>query len=154
MLKQTSLCSVNTFLPLKHYKQLLQKYFLFLFFLLWNINLSKSLMYTQWLVFISYKQQIHWVFKILIWNVDWKSQLVFVTVLIDANTVLFFNFATIFFLHRKFNPIIITIINKLFIILWNYFWMYFWRIKMPNMTPKKTLLIVIFDIDLSFFWTF
>ena len=39
------LCSVNTFLLLKYCKQLLKKYFLFLLFFLWNINLSKSLIY-------------------------------------------------------------------------------------------------------------
>ena len=44
MLKETSLCSVNTFLLLKHCKQFLQ-YFLISFFVLWNINLSKFLLH-------------------------------------------------------------------------------------------------------------
>ena len=46
MLKQTTLYYVSTFLLLKRCKQLSQKYFLFLLFVLWNINLSKSLIYT------------------------------------------------------------------------------------------------------------
>ena len=44
--EQSFLCSKRTFSPLKHCKQLLQKYFLFLFLVLLNINLLKSLIYT------------------------------------------------------------------------------------------------------------
>ena len=47
MLRQTFLCFINTFLLLKHFNQFLQKYLLFLFFVFQNINLSKSLIYTQ-----------------------------------------------------------------------------------------------------------
>ena len=159
MFKQTFLCSVSTFLLLKHCKQLLQKYFLFLFFVLWNINLLKSLIKSlMWLVFISYRQQIHWVFKSLILNVDWKNLPTFITKHINANIVLRFNFTKIFFSHRKLNSNMIKIISKFFAILpslptfavlhhchfaiiskffaiCNSFRMYFYWINMPNMTP-------------------
>ena len=89
----------------------------------------------MWLVFINYKQQIQRVFKFLIWNVNWRNQLVFITKHVNANTVLLFNLAKIFFLHRRFNPIIIKIIIKFFISPCDSFWMYFYGINMPNMTP-------------------
>ena len=92
-------------------------------------------MHITWLVFISYMQQIHRVFKFLIWDVKWKSQFVFITKHVNANIVLFFNLGKIFFSHRKFNSILIKIINKLFVILCNSFRMYFYWINMPNMTP-------------------
>ena len=41
--EQTFLCSVNTFLLLKYCNQLAKLFFIFIF---WNMNLSKSLMYT------------------------------------------------------------------------------------------------------------
>ena len=92
---------------------------------------------------ISYKQQIHRVFKFLIWNVNWKNQLIFITKHVNANIVLFFNLAKIFFSHRKkLNSMTIKIINKVFIFPCNSFWMYFCRINMPNMT----FLIIIFDV--------
>ena len=34
-----------------------------------------------------------------------------------------------------------------FIILRDSFWMYFYWINMPNMTQKKTFLIVVFNVD-------
>ena len=58
---------------------------------------------------IKYKQQIHRVFKFLIWNGTWKSQPIFVTKHFNANVVFSFNPAIIFFLQRK-----ISIIMKLF----------------------------------------
>ena len=103
--------------------------------------------HVMWFISIKYLQQIHWIFTFLIWNVDWKSQLVFITIPIHSNAVLFLNLAKIFFLHRKSNPIIIKIVNKLFVVLCNSFWMYFYGIIMPNMAPKKKCLIVIFDAD-------
>ena len=96
---------------------------------------------------INYKQQIYRVFKYLIWNVNWKCQFVFITKHVNANIVLFFNLAKIFFSHRKPNPIIIKIINKFFTLPCNSFWMYFYRINMPNMTLKKTFLIVFVVVD-------
>ena len=42
--KQISLCSTKIISLLKHLKQYLQKHFLFLFFVLLNVNLLKSLM--------------------------------------------------------------------------------------------------------------
>ena len=99
------------------------------------VNLS-STQTTQKLVFISYKQQqVRRVFKFLIWNINWKSQFVFITIYINANNVLFFSLAKIFFSYRETNPIIIKIISQLFIILCNSLWMYIYRIDMPNMTP-------------------
>ena len=94
---------------------------------------------------INYKQQIHRVFKFLIWNVNWKSQFVFITKHVNANVVLFLNLAKTFFSHRKFNSIIIKIINKIFIFFCDSFWMYFYRINMPYMTPYKIFLIVILN---------
>ena len=143
MIKQTSFCSVNTFLLLK---QLLQNFFLFSFFVLRNINLSKSLMHT-WCD--SYR-----VFKFLIWNEDWKNQLILITKHINANVVFCFNFAKILFSHRKFNSIIIKITHKLFIRFLILSGCIFRRLRCVNMKPKITLLIVIFDLDKSFFWTF
>ena len=58
-----------------------------------------------WLVFINYKQQIYRIFKFLIWNVDWKSQLVLIAKHINTNIVLRFNLAKILFSHRKSNSI-------------------------------------------------
>ena len=86
------------------------------------------------------KQQTHRVFKILIWNINWKTQLVFITIHINPNTFFHFNLAKIFFSYRKLNSIIIKIINKYFIFSRNSFLMYFCWIKMSNMTPKKRFL--------------
>ena len=143
MLKQTSLCFINTYLLPKHCTQLLQKYFLFLFFVSWNCFVKHESVkifnvHIMWLVFINHKQQIHGNFKLLIWNVDWKGLLVLVTKNFNANIVFLFNFIKIFFLHRKFHSIIIKIINKFFIHLCNFFWTYFYGINIPNMTSKKT----------------
>ena len=102
--------------------------------------------HVMWLVSISYKQKIHWVFKFLIWKVNWKNQFIFITIHINANFFCLV-FTKIFFIYRKFDSIIIKTINKLIISLCNSFWMYFYGIKMPNMTPKKTVFIVIFDVD-------
>ena len=74
--------------------------------------------HVMWLVFISYKQQIHRVFKFLIRNANWKSQLVFITKHIDTNVVFCFNLPKIFFSHTKLNPSIIKIISKLVISLY------------------------------------
>ena len=101
----------------------------------------------MWLVFINYKQQVHWIFEILIRNVHWKSQLIFIAKYIDTNVIFRVNFTKIFFWYRKCNFSVIKIINKLFIFLRNSFWMYFYWINMPNLTPKETFLMVIFDVD-------
>ena len=147
MLKQTFLCSVNTFLLLKTMQATLAKV-LFVFILCFVKNTSARIfdIHIMWLVFINYKKQIHRVFKFLIWNVDWKNELIFVTKYVNANVAFCFNLAKIFFSHRKLNPTIIKIISKLFIILYNYFWICFYGIKIPKMTPLKTFLIVIFDV--------
>ena len=71
----------------------------------------------------------------------------FITKKIDANVAFRFNFTKIVFQHRKFNSIIVKIVNKLLIFLRNSFWMYFYWINMLYMTTKKALLIVIFDAD-------
>ena len=86
-------------------------------------------------IFISYEQQIHWIFKFLILDMNGKSQLIFITIHINANILFRFNLAKIFFSHRKSNSIIIKIIIKFFIFLCNSFWMYFCSIYMINMTP-------------------
>ena len=148
MLKQISLCSVNTFLLLKQCKKTLAK-LLFVFILCFVKHKSVKIfdIHIMWLVFVSYKQQVYRVFKFLIWNVNWKSQLVFITIHINANVAFLFNLAKIFLSHRELNPVIIKIISKLFIGLSNSFWMSFYGINMPNMKPKKTFLIVTFDVD-------
>ena len=139
------MCTINaktyffmfyTFLLLKHCKQLLQKYF-FVFILCFVKHKSVKIfdIHIMWLVFINYKQQIHRVFKFLIWNVNGKSQFVFITIHINANIILFSILLKSFFSHSKFNSIIIKIISKFFIFPCNSFWMYFYRINMPNMTP-------------------
>ena len=66
---------------------------------------------------------------------------------INANIVLLFNLAKIFFLHRELNLIIIEITHYFFILWRNSFWIYFYKINMSDMTPEKTLLIVIFGVD-------
>ena len=109
--------------------------FLFLLFVLWDVNLIVFNIHIMWPVFINCKQEIYRVFKYLIWNVNWKSQFVVIIKHINANIVLSFNLAKTFFSHRKFNSIIVQIISKLFVILCNSFWMYIYGIKMPNMTP-------------------
>ena len=86
------------------------------------------------------KQQTHRVFKILIWNINWKTQLVFITIHFNPNTFFHFNLAKIFFSYRKLNSTIIKIINKYFIFSRNSFLLYFCWIKMSNMTPKKRFL--------------
>ena len=111
MLKKTSSCSANTFSLLKYCKELLQMYFLFLFFVLWNLNLSAFDVHIMWLAFNDYRQQIHWNFKFLIWNVDWKGWFIFISKHIGANVIFHFNFTKIFFWYMKFNfSVIKTII--------------------------------------------
>ena len=111
LLKQTSSCSINIFFLLKHCKQLLQNYF-FLFYVLCSVKIFD--IHVMWLVFINNKQQTYWIFKCLIRDMNWKNQLVFITIHINANVVFCFNLAKIFFSHRKFNSIIIKTISKLF----------------------------------------
>ena len=117
MLRQNSLCFVNTYLLLKHCQQLLQKYF-FIFIFLFCFVKHKSVkvfdVHIMRFITINYKQQIHRVFQFLIWNVNWKSHLVFIAKHVNANVVLFFNLPKIFFSHRKFNSIILKIISKFF----------------------------------------
>ena len=97
----------------------------------------------MWLVSIDYKQQIHWIFKFLVWSVDWKGQFIFITKKIDASLVFCFNFTKIFFWYRKFDFTAIKIVKKRIMFLRNSLWMYFYWINMPTTTPKKTFLIVI-----------
>ena len=113
MLKQISFCSVNTFSLLKQCKKTLAKVF-FVFILCFVKHKSVKIVdiHIMWLVFISYKQEVYRVFKFLIWNVNWKSQLVFITKHVSANVVLRFNFIKIIFSQRKPNPIIIKTISK------------------------------------------
>ena len=117
MLRQNSLCFVNTYLLLKHCQQLLQKYF-FIFIFLFCFVKHKSVkvfdVHIMRFITINYKQQIRRVFQFLIWNVNWKSHLVFIAKHVNANVVLFFNLPKIFFSHRKFNSIILKIISKFF----------------------------------------
>ena len=96
----------------------------------------------MWLIFINHKQQIQWVFKLLIWNIDWKNSPIFITKCINAN-VFFFNLANIFFSHRKLNFIIMQIISKFFVILSNSFWMYFYWINMPNIAHFWSLFLML-----------
>ena len=79
----------------------------------------------MWLAFINYKQQIHWIFKYLIINVDWKGQFIFIAKSINANVVFHFSFTKRFFPHGKSNSVIIKIINQLFIFLGNSLWCIF-----------------------------
>ena len=102
--------------------------------------------YVMWLVFINYKQQIYWIFKFLIGN--WKNQLVFITIHVNANVVFPLNLAKYFFSYSKLNSIIIKITSKHFTGLSNSFWMCFYRINMPNMTPWKTFLTSFFSYTL------
>ena len=95
----------------------------------------------MWLVVINYKQQIHRVMKFLIWNINWKSQFVSIIIYINANIVLPFNLAKIFFSHRKFNPNIIKIISKLSVILCNSFEKHFWSLFLRLISPFFGLLI-------------
>ena len=130
----------------------MQKYFLFLFFVLWDINLLQSIdTHIMWLAFISYQQQTHPVFKFLIWNVNWKTQLVFITKHINANVVFCFNLTKIFLSYKKLNSIIIKIISKLFVILCNSLWIYFYWINMPNM-HHNMLLTVQLDLYSQLIW--
>ena len=140
MLKQSSLCFVNTFLLLKHSKKLLEKYFLFLFLFLFVKHKSVKIfdVYTIRFITINYMQQIHRVFKFLIRNVNQKNQTILATKHVNANIILFFNLAKVFFLNTKVNSIIFKIISKFFIFLCNFFWMYFYGINMPNITPRKS----------------
>ena len=145
MLKQASLCFVNTFLLLKYCKSILQNALSLLFVKHKSVKIFHE--HIMRFITISYKQQIHRVFKFLNRNVNRKSQSIFVIKHVNANIGYCFNFAKIFFFHRKFNFIIIKIISKVFIFFCNSFWMYFCRINMPNMTLNKTLFIIIFDVD-------
>ena len=98
MLKQTPLCSVNTFLLLKHCKQLFKSCF-FVFFSFCEIQIWQNLSCTHNVTFfISYKCEIYRVFKFLIWIVDCKSQFVFVTKQINTN-VFFVSISLKFFSH-------------------------------------------------------
>ena len=103
----------------------MQKYFLFLFCFVKYKSVEIFDRQVIWLAFINYKQHIYRVFKFLIWNVDWKNQLVFIAIQANANVVFRFNLAKSFYSNRKPNLIIIKIINKLFILLCNSVWMHF-----------------------------
>ena len=114
---------------LKLCKQLLQKYLLFLFFVLLNINQSKIFdVHIMWFIFIRYKQWVHWIFKFLFWNLNRICQFVFITKNTDTNFVSQFNFSKIIFWYMKFNSFIIKIINHFFIFLCYSFRMYFYQI--------------------------
>ena len=137
MPKQSSLCFVNTFLQLKHSKKLLEKYFFFLFFYFFFFVKHKSVkifFYTMRFITINNMQQIHRVFKFLIRNVNQKNQTILATKNVNANIILFFNLAKVFFLNTKVNSIIFKIISKFFIFRCNYFY----GINMPNITPRKS----------------
>ena len=77
---------------------------------------------------MDYAQQIHWTFKHLIENVNWKVWFIFIIKNIDGNVIFSFNFDKIFFWYRKFNFAVIEIIKKLFIFLCNSFWIFFFLI--------------------------
>ena len=124
--KQTSSCSTKIFSLLKQCKQYLQKYFLFLFFVLLNIKSFKIFyVHIMWFNFISYYQKIYWTPKFLIWYVNRISKFVFITKNIHTSFVFHFNFIKIIFRYRKFNSFTIKSIDLFFILLCNSFWMSF-----------------------------
>ena len=51
-------------------------------------------------IIINYKQQTHKVFKFLIWNINWKSQPIFITKHINVNVVFCFNLGLCLFTIR------------------------------------------------------
>ena len=51
-------------------------------------------------IIINYTQQTHKVFKFFIWNVNWKSQPIFITKHINANVVFCFNLGLCLFMIR------------------------------------------------------
>ena len=88
-------------------------------------------------IIINYEQQIHRVFKFLIWNVSWKRQPIFLTKYVNTNIVSCFNLAKIFLFYRKIIIIIIKLFNKFFIFFWDSFSAYFYTINMPMWHHKK-----------------
>ena len=147
----TSLCFVNISSLLKHSKKTFAKVF-FVFILCFVKHKSVKIfdVHIMQFITINYKQQIHRVFKFLIWKVNWKNHLIFITKHVNVNIVLFFNLAKIFFSNSKSNPIIVKIISKFFIFSRNFFWMYFYRISVSNMTSKKRFLIMLISSFLNF----
>ena len=149
MLKQTSLCFINTFLLLKHcnfYKSIFCFYFLFcetwIYQSLWctrNVTCLYLIWTTNPLNFQIFDLKRRFYFILF------YSYFTFIAKNIDANVAFHFKFTKFFFWHRKFHSIIIKIINKFFNFLRISFWMYFYWVNMPNMTPKK----IIFD---QYFW--
>ena len=138
MLRQSSLCFLNTLSLLKHCKQLLQNHFLFYIFCLMKHKSVKMFdVYIMRFITINDMLKIYQPFKFWIWNKNWKNQSIFVTKHVNANVAFSLNLAKIFFLYRKLNSIIIKIFSQVFITFSNSFWIYFYRIIMPNMTPQK-----------------
>ena len=83
----------------------------------------------------SIKQQIYRVFKFLIWNINWKSQLTFIIKHANVYIVFHFNLAKIFFLHEKLSFIIIKFFSNFLSVFLNSFWIFFEGFSMSNMTP-------------------
>ena len=82
MLKQASLCFVNYYNTLNDsYKSI------FCFYSLFSERYKSVKIFNVHImpfITMNYKQKIHWVFKFLIWNANWKSQFVFITKHINA----------------------------------------------------------------------
>ena len=138
MLRQNSLCFVNTYLLLKHCQQLLQKYF-FIFIFLFCFVKHKSVkvfdVHIMRFITINYKQQIHRVFQFLIWNVNWKSHLVFITNTLMQMLFFFSILLKSFSRTRNSIPSYSRSLASFFIFPCNSFWIYFYRINMPKMAP-------------------
>ena len=102
----------------------------------------------MWLVFINYKQQIHRVFKFLIWNINWKSHLVFITKQVNANFFLSQSCWNLFLAQETF--IIKNIISKLFVILCNSFWIHFYRLICLTWHQRKHFWSLFFILIILF----
>ena len=110
--KQTFLCSSKSFSLLKHCKHYLQKCFLFLFFVLLNKNLSKSLIQKSCDLFSSVVYNESMQSSNFLSDMNRISQITFITKSINANVIFLFNFTTILFRDRKFNIYTIKIIKN------------------------------------------
>ena len=106
----------NTFTTKTLQTTLAKVFFVFIFCFVKHKSVKVFDVHVMRFIIINYKQQIHRVFKFLIWNVNWKNQPILVTKHVNGNVVLFFNLAEIFFLHREFNSIITSFLSSRVII--------------------------------------
>ena len=103
--KQTVLCSLYILSSLKHSKQYLQKCFFSLRFVVLYVNLLKFLITNiMWVITMYYQKQIHKIFNIFIWYIDWINQSMLIIKHINTDLDLDYNLTIIFLVTENLMP--------------------------------------------------